>query len=311
MFRPRISIFKQLGLLKASGGSGNNLAWVKAAMSTDTPVVYNFETLNVTRPKEFVVHVELNRPAKRNAQNKALYREMRECFAQLGVDPDCRAIVLSGAGKMFTSGIDLMDFASDLMQGDSDPGRRAAQIATFVRPLQESFTAIEQCLKPVIAAVHGGCIGGGVDMICACDIRYASQDAFFCVKEVDVGLAADLGTLQRFPRIVGNDSVVRELCYTARNFTADEAKSIGLLGRVLPDRDTLIDAAVAMAETIASKSPIAVQGTKRNLVYSRDRSVAEGLEYMITWNTAMLQSEDLMKAASAQMQKEKPVFSKL
>jgi len=280
-------------------------------MSTNTPATYNFETLNVTRPKEFVVHVELNRPEKRNAQNRALYTEMRECFSQLGGDPDCRAIVLSGAGKMFTAGIDLMDLASELLQGHEDTGRRAAQIDAFIRPLQESYTALEKCLKPVIAAIHGGCIGGGVDMICACDIRYASADAFFQVKEVDVGLAADLGTLQRLPRIVGNDSIVREMCYTARSYTAEEAKDIGLLGRVLPDRETLIDAAVNLAETIASKSPIAVQGTKRNLVYSRDHSVPEGLEYMITWNASMLQSEDLLKAASAQMQKEKAIFSKL
>jgi len=275
------------------------------------PTTYTFETLNVAYPKEFVVQVELNRPAKRNAQNRMLYREMFECFNALSQDPDCRAIVLSGAGKMFTSGIDIMDLAGDLLEGDKDPGRRAMKIRHVVLRLQDSFSAIEKCSKPVIAAVHDGCIGGGVDMIAACDIRYSTMDAYFQIKEVDVGLAADLGTLQRMPRITGNDSLMRELTYTARRMYADEAKDMGLVSRTFPDKESLINGAISLAEQIASKSPIAVQGSKHNLNYSRDHSVRDGMEYMITWNQNMLQSEDLMKAATASMEKKKPTFSKL
>jgi delta(3,5)-delta(2,4)-dienoyl-CoA isomerase len=137
------------------------------------------------------------------------------------------------------------------------------------------------------------------------------QDAFFQIKEVDIGLAADVGTLQRLPKIVGNDSLVRELSYTARRMMADEALQMGLVSKVCPDKEALLAAALEVAKTIAEKSPIAVQGTKINLIYSRDHSVASGLHYMQTWNAAMLQSDDLMKAAVASMTKEKPLFAKL
>merc|ERR1712178_20518 len=280
-------------------------------MSSDATASYDYETLAVTRPKEFVVQVELNRPEKRNAQTLKLYREMMQCFTALSTDPDCRAIVLSGAGKMFTAGIDIMDLAGVLQGSSSEIGRRGMAIRNTVIELQNSFSAIEKCHKPVIAAVHDGCIGGGVDMIAACDVRYASMDAYFQIKEVDVGLAADLGTLQRMPKVMGNDSLLRELTYTARKMFAAEAKEHGFISRIFPDREALIDGAIHLAEEISSKSPIAVQGSKHNLNYSRDHTVQDGLEYMITWNMNMLQSEDLMKAATAAMQKKKATFSKL
>lgn len=181
----------------------------------------------------------------------------------------------------------------------------------MVLQFQDSFTSIERCPKPVVAAIHGACIGGGVDLISACDVRYATKDAFFQIKEVDVGLAADVGTLQRLPRIVGGDSLVRELCYTARKLGADEALRCGLVSRLLEDKDAVVAAAVQTAELIAEKSPVAVQGTKHNLIYARDHSVPESLRYMATWNAAMLQSEDVMKAAVAAISKEKPKFKKL
>ncbi|XP_059173333.1 delta(3,5)-Delta(2,4)-dienoyl-CoA isomerase, mitochondrial-like isoform X2 [Physella acuta] len=276
-------------------------------------VDYKFETLKVTSPGEFIKQVELNRPEKRNAMNTAFWKEIITCFNQLAVDQDCRVVILSGSGKMYTAGLDLMDneVFTKLMAHSGDVGRKAFLISESLQSLQDSFNVIERCPKPVIAAVHNACIGGGVDMISACDIRYCTQDAWFQIKEIDLGLAADLGTLQRFPKIIGNDSLFRELTYTARKFVADEAKSMGFVSRILPDKDALEQAAVELAKVIASKSPIGVQGSKVNIVYSRDHGVEQGLNYMKAWNAAMLQSEDLTKALTAAVQKAEPVFSKL
>ncbi|XP_032533360.1 delta(3,5)-Delta(2,4)-dienoyl-CoA isomerase, mitochondrial, partial [Chiroxiphia lanceolata] len=158
----------------------------------------------------------------------------------------------------------------------------------------------------VIAAVHGPCIGAGVDLISACDIRFCSQDASFQVKEVDIGLAADVGTLQRLPKIVGSQSLVNELAFTARRMLASEALSCGLVSRVLPDKAALLEVALGVAVAIAARSPVAVQGTKINLVYSRDRPTPEGLQHMATWNMAMLQTEDILKSVQAALEKKGP-----
>uniref|UniRef100_A0A8C5PZK8 Delta(3,5)-Delta(2,4)-dienoyl-CoA isomerase, mitochondrial n=1 Tax=Leptobrachium leishanense TaxID=445787 RepID=A0A8C5PZK8_9ANUR len=288
---------------------------VRSMASEAGSPTYQYETLKVTTPGEHVLHVELNRPEKRNAMNRSFWSEMVLCFRAIAEDPVCRAVVISGAGKMFTSGIDLMDLGSDFLQpGDSDAARIAWDLRRKVTRYQESFSVIEKCPKPVIAAVHGGCIGGGVDLVSACDIRYCTQDAWFQVKEVDLGLAADVGTLQRLPRIIGSKSLVNELALTARKMLSDEAHSSGLVSRVLPDKAALLLAAFDLAAEIASKSPIAVQGTKVNLVYSQNHSVQESLDYMACWNMSMLQSEDVLKSAQAALER-KPLkditFSKL
>ncbi|MEE6490533.1 hypothetical protein FKM82_015898 [Ascaphus truei] len=245
--------------------------------------VYSYETLKVTQASEHVLHVELNRPEKRNAMNKAFWREMVLCFRAIAVDVNCRAVVISGAGKMFTSGIDLMDMSSDVLeQQGEDTARMAWNMRRKISEYQETFSVIEKCPKPVIVAIHNGCIGGGVDLITACDIRYCTQDAWFQVKEVDIGLAADVGTLQRLPKIIGSQSLVNELALTARKMISDEARSSGLVSRVFPDKSSLLLAAFDLASEIASKSPVAVQGTKVNLLYSRDHSVQEGLDYMVS-----------------------------
>ncbi|XP_059173328.1 delta(3,5)-Delta(2,4)-dienoyl-CoA isomerase, mitochondrial-like [Physella acuta] len=273
---------------------------------------YKFETLKITSPGDFIKHVELNRPEKLNAMNTAFWKEITECFNQLAVDKDCRVVVLSGAGRMFTAGLDLKEneIFTNVM-ALNDPGRKAFAVFQSLPRIQDSFNAIEKCPKPVIAAVHNACIGGGVDMTSACDIRYCTQDAWFQIKEIDIGLAADVGTLQRMPKVIGNDSLFRELAYTGRKFLADEAKSMGFVSRILPDKDTLIKAAVELAKVIASKSPIGVQGSKVNIVYSRDHGVYQGLNYMNIWNSAMVQSEDVSIAIAAALQKTAPVFSKL
>ncbi|XP_062505185.1 delta(3,5)-Delta(2,4)-dienoyl-CoA isomerase, mitochondrial-like isoform X2 [Corticium candelabrum] len=237
---------------------------------------------------------------------------MNQCFTSLANDKDCRAVVLTGAGKHFTAGLDLIDFQSLLFSNEiEDTGRKGFRIRKLISDMQESFNAVEKCPKPVIAAVHSACIGGGLDLISACDIRLCSKDAWFQIKEVDIGVLADVGTLQRLPKIVGNDSLVRELAYTARVFHSDEARGFGLVSRVLADRQTCVDAALQMAADIASKSPVAVQGTKVNIVFSRDHTVAESLDYASVWNSFAIQSEDTLKAGQAFLTKTKPTFSKL
>ncbi|XP_067831172.1 delta(3,5)-Delta(2,4)-dienoyl-CoA isomerase, mitochondrial isoform X2 [Heptranchias perlo] len=278
-----------------------------SAEAQDMVPSYSFETLRVSQARDSVLHVELNRPEKRNAMNKTLWREMVECFNKIAQDTDCRVVVLSGAGKMFTAGIDLMDMAGDVLQPNGDDvARKAWKLRNTILQYQESFSVIEKCPKPVITAVHSACIGGGVDLVTACDVRLCSQDAWFQVKEVDIGMAADVGTLQRLPKVIGNASLVSELVYTARKMMADEALSCGLVSRVFQDKETALEGAFEMASEIASRSPVAVQGTKLNLIYSRDHSVKEGLDYIATWNMSMLQTEDIIKSAQAAMEKKSP-----
>ncbi|GAA6223574.1 delta(3,5)-Delta(2,4)-dienoyl-CoA isomerase, mitochondrial [Lates japonicus] len=288
---------------------------VVRAMSSSGGPTSPYTTLAISHPVESITHVELHRPEKLNAMNKAFWSEMVDCFNEIAGDADCRVVVVSGAGKIFTAGIDLMDMASDVLQPQGDDTARISwNLRQKIVKYQETFSVIEKCPKPVVVAVHGACIGGGVDLITACDIRLCTQDTWFQVKEVDIGLAADVGTLQRLPKVIGSRSLVNELALTARKMYADEAKSSGLVSRVFPDKEAMISGALEMAGEIAGRSPVAVQGTKINLIYARDHSVAEGLDYMATWNMSMLQTQDVMKSAQAAMEKKSPktvAFSKL
>eukprot|EP00088_Acartia_fossae_P012650 TRINITY_DN16542_c0_g1_i2.p2 TRINITY_DN16542_c0_g1~~TRINITY_DN16542_c0_g1_i2.p2 ORF type:complete len:188 (-),score=57.34 TRINITY_DN16542_c0_g1_i2:208-771(-) len=182
-----------------------------------------------------------------------------------------------------------------------------------IRNFQAMFTTLETCNKPVIGAIHSACIGGGVDLIAATDIRMCTKDAWFQVKEVDMGLTADVGTLQRLPRIIGSQSLVNDLCLTARKMYSEEAERCGLVSKVFDTREAMLEGALSMASTIASKSPVAVQGTKQSIIYSREHTVQEGLDQVAMYNMVMLQSEDLMKSAMSAMDKEAPPaeFAKL
>ncbi|KAH8304678.1 hypothetical protein KR018_003052, partial [Drosophila ironensis] len=274
----------------------------------------HFKTLQISTPKPFVFHVELHRPAKLNAINKQMWMEIKECIEGLGSDPECRVIVLSAAGKHFTAGIDLQDMMNmgQSLGETDDVARRGVIMERVIRVYQDSITSLELCPKPVITAVHKACIGAGVDLITAADIRYCTEDAFFQVKEVDIGMAADVGTLQRLPKVIGSQSLVRELCYTGRRFESAEAHSAGLVSRVFPDKEALLSGALALAEDIAGKSPVAVQTTKESLVYSLDHTNQEGLDHIRLLNKLNLQSEDLAQAVAAQLTKDdKPVFAKL
>lgn len=259
-----------------------------------------------------IAQVELSRPAQGNAMNAAFWKEFRETFQALAKDTEVRCIILSGQGKFFTVGLDIKDTSLLALPDDADSARKAFHMRNKILEMQETFNVIEKCPQPVIACVHNACIGGGIDMICACDIRLCTKDAFFSIKEVDIGLAADVGTLQRIQHVIGSSSLVRDLAYTARRMPSDEAHRYGFVSQMFETKDEMLKYALQVANTIASKSPVAIMGTKHNLNHSRGKSVGEALEYMATWNAAMLQTDDLASAAIASLKKQsQPEFSKL
>ncbi|KAI8884967.1 ClpP/crotonase [Backusella circina FSU 941] len=271
---------------------------------------YNFQTVKVTVDTDGVAQVILNRPKKLNAFNDQQVNDVRDTFRAINDDDSIKVVVVSGSGRMFTAGLDLSETQLKSL-GTGDPARAAFKNRGHIQNFQNAFTAIEECSKPVIAAVHSACFGAGVDLITACDIRYCTKDAFFCVKEIDVGLAADVGSLQRLPKVIGNHSLVRELCYTGRNMYAKEALECGFVNKVEENYDALLAEALKVAKNIASKSPVALVGTKHLLNYSRDHSVAEGLAYTVTWNAAMLNTEDIPLSIQAFVTKKPATYSKL
>nr|WP_286088891.1 crotonase/enoyl-CoA hydratase family protein [Pseudomonas sp. MWU13-3659] len=274
---------------------------------TGVPSVTDYTAFKVELTDN-IAHVQINRPEKINAMNAAFWEEIVDIFQWIDDTDAVRAVVISGAGKHFSSGIDLMMLASLAGQMGKDVGRNARLLRHTILRLQSSFNAVDNCRKPVLAAIQGYCIGGAIDLVSACDMRYCASDAQFSIKEIDMGMAADVGTLQRLPRIIG-DGILRELAYTGRNVDADEALRIGLVNRVYADQAALLDGVFAIAREIAAKSPVAVAGTKEMLSYMRDHRIDDGLEYIATWNAAMLQSEDLRVAVAAHMSKQQPTFA--
>lgn len=256
---------------------------------------------------DHIAHVYINRPDKLNAMDAAFWTELVEVFNRIDSTDDIRVVVLSGAGKHFSSGIDLAMLASLAAELGSDVGRNARMLRRKILDMQAAFNAVDRCRKPVLAAIQGYCLGGAIDLIAACDMRYAAVDAKFSIKEIDMGMAADVGTLQRLPRIIG-DGMLRELAYTGRMVESEEAQRIGLVNRVYPDPEHLLAGVFAIAREIAAKSPIAIEGTKEMIGYMRDHRVDDGLEHVAIWNAAMLQSADLRLAVAAHMSKQPPVF---
>lgn len=258
--------------------------------------------------KNNIAQVAFNRPEKANALNMETWKEMQLIFEALSATKKVRVIVLSGEGKHFCSGIDL-ELLMSLKEFTeiSCAGRKSERVRELVKTLQDTVTAIEKCKKPVLAAIHKGCIGGGVDIISACDMRYCTEDAFFTIKEIDLGMVADVGTLQRLPKIL-SPGVVAEMAYTGMNVSGEKAKEIGLVNYTYASKEIMMQAVLKIATMIASKSPLSIRGTKEMLLYSRDHSVNESLNYMTTWNAAMLLSNDLMEAFSATMEKRKATF---
>eukprot|EP01139_Manchomonas_bermudensis_P001991 Amastigsp_a3434_25.p1 type:complete len:279 gc:universal Amastigsp_a3434_25:70-906(+) len=277
-----------------------------------------YSTLDTELRASGVFVVRFSRPEKRNSMNLAFFREIDAVFREIASMAAVRAVVLYGEGKAFSAGLDVLEVASALGGGDddSDAGVDAARRGMRTRsriivPWQEAFDRVANCAVPVIAAVSGACIGGGVDLVLACDVRLASADAFFSVAEVGLGIVADLGTLARFSKVVGNDSTVRELAFTGRRFDATEAQRLGLVSFVAEGKEALLAHAFELAETIAALSPVAVAGTKEVLNFCRDHSVADGLRYVAAWNMSAVQTEDIAKAVRAQRSRAPVLFSNL
>jgi len=256
----------------------------------------------------------LDRPEKRNAMGPAFWDDLPIAMAALGGDPSVRAVVIAARGPHFSVGLDLVAMAG-IGAGPANPDGSRPSIAArawhsraeIVR-LQASITSVADCPVPVIAAVHGWCIGGGVDLIAACDIRLASAEAQFSVRETKIAIVADVGSLQRLPAIIGKGHVA-ELALTGKDITAERAEAIGLVNHVSADPEALLADALAMADEIAANSPLAVQGTKAVLAACEDRSVPEGLDYVATWNSAFLASDDLAEAMAAFMEKRPANFT--
>jgi len=265
-----------------------------------------FTTLSLEL-KDNIAHLQLNRPKRANAINRPMWQELGEAMVWASRTAEVRVVVLSGQGKHFCSGIDLAMLNELIDESISCEGRKRETLREEILWLQRQLTAIEQCRKPVLGAIHGLCIGGGVDLISACDMRYCTADAVFSIKEIDVGLVADVGTLQRLPRLIG-DGVMRELVYTGRDFNGVEATKLGLTNQCFSDKETMLTKVFAIAELIASKSPLSVRGNKQVILYSREHSIADGLNYVATWNGAMLISDDIKIALKAQKAGATPSF---
>ena len=267
----------------------------------------SYEALTVTL-NEHIATVTLNRPDKANAMNLPMWHEIRRAFTWVDETAEARVAVLQGEGKHFCSGIDLKMMMGLLPQIKDDcDGRTREKLRRLILDLQDTLTSVERFRKPVLAAVHGACVGGGVDLISCTDMRYASSDATFSIKEIDIGMTADVGTLQRLPKLIP-PGVVRELAFTWRKVAAAEARELGLVNRVFASCDELRRGVHDVAAEIAAKSPLSIRGIKEMLNYTRDHSVADGLNYIATWNAAMLLSSDLSAAMMASMSKEPPRF---
>lgn len=268
-----------------------------------------YSTLEV-KQEGHIAHVVLNRPEAMNSMIPEFWTELPAAIREIDDKADARVIVISSTGKHFSAGMDLSVFLNMKEDFKGDPSRRAERMRRMVMLLQDSFTAIEQARMPVIGAVQGGAIGGAVDLLSACDMRYCTQDAFFTIKETQLGMTADVGTLQRLPKLIPI-GIVKELAYTGRNFGAAEAQQLGFVNQVFDDQDAMLEAVMKIAQQIALNSPLAVSGTKTMINYAVEHTVAESLTYMATWQAGMFQMEDVFKAMEAQKTKTLPDYPPL
>jgi enoyl-CoA hydratase len=259
-----------------------------------------------------VATVRLERPEAANALDRTLWRELRDTFIALDADPGVRVVVLAGAGKHFCAGIDLsmLGEIQGMAPDGADPGRAREALRRLILDLQDVLTTVERCRVPVLAAIQGVCVGAGLDLAVACDLRYATPRTKFSLKEVDMGLAADVGVLQRLPRIVG-EGRAREMAYTCRDVRGPEAETMGLVNACVEadDPEALVAHVQEIARSLAAKSPLAMRGTKHAITYARDHSVADGLDQIATWNASALISNDLTEAVTAFSQGRAPRYA--
>ena len=268
----------------------------------------SYKTLKLEIIDNNIAHIIINRPEKANAMNQDFWTEIKNCANYIDQTPSIRVAIISGEGKYFSAGVDL-EFLMQLsgLCQDECEGRTREKLRLLILELQSSFTALEKCRKPIIAAIHGGCIGAGVDMITACDMRFCTTDAYFSIKEIDMGITADVGTLQRLPHII-SDGIMRELAYTGRRVSGIEAREISLVNRTFDTKENMLQEVITLAKTIAAKSPLTIRGIKEVINYSRDHSVSDSLNYVAAWNAGVLLSNDIEESITAHMEKRIPVF---
>ncbi len=259
-----------------------------------------------------IAAITLNRPKAFNAMNRAFWNELPEIVRDIDDNAKARVILLASTGKHFTAGMDLSVFTDGegLSSMEGDPAAKAEAFRQFVLTLQHTFACLDEARMPVIAAVQGGCIGAGVDMVAACDIRYATEDAFFQIHEINIGMTADVGTFPRLYKLIP-EGWVRELAYSGRRLPAAKAKEIGLVNDVFATQDAMLAHVGELAREIASKSPVAVAGSKRMINYARDHSSADALDYIATWQAGMFSPAHLMEAFAAKSAKREPNFPDL
>jgi enoyl-CoA hydratase len=258
-----------------------------------------------------VAHLRLSRPDKLNTMIPEFWRELPELVTSISDEASARVVVISSTGKHFSAGMDLSVFlGGSLASPDAERGRLAARTRSYAKVLQWTFTALEKARIPVLAAVHGGVIGGAVDLVTACDLRYASADAFFCVQEINLAMTADVGTLQRLGKLVP-DGFAREMAFTGRRVPAARAYEVGLVQQVYPDHDSLVTGALDTAREIASKSPLALWGTKVAMNYARDHPVDDALDQIATWQAGMFPSADMAEAFQAKADQRTPDYPEL
>ena len=270
----------------------------------------DLKSFEVTIDDHQIAEVRLNRPTAINAMNTDFWRELPAIINTLDNLGSVRVVILSASGKHFTAGMDLQVFEGMTIEDNIEPARAAEKQRRWIMALQDVFSALEKARMPVISAIQGACIGGGVDMICATDIRLCTSNAFFNIKETELGITADIGTLQRILHVMPS-GLARELAYTSRNLAADEALKCGFVNHVYDSQEEMLNAAHQLARSIAKHSPMAVNGVKEMLNYSRDHSVADSLNHMATWQGGMLQNQDILEAMTAAKEKRVPGFDDL
>jgi len=275
----------------------------------------SYECFNVEVADKVAV-VTMNRPAKSNSMIPSFWNELPAILDELSNSGEVRAVVLAAEGKNYCSGMDLSVFGSNDTSGDNTSdsnrhrSRRNERFRSTAMKLQDTFSSLERARMPVLCAIQGACVGGAIDMISAADMRYSTENAWFSIAEINIGMTADVGTLQRLPKLVA-EGIVRELAYTGRRWSADEAKSAGFVNEVFPDHETMMDAVMGIASDIAAKSPMAIWGTKQTMHYTRDHTVADGLEFIANWNAGMFDTDDMAEAFAASVEKRPANFPDL
>lgn len=259
-----------------------------------------------------IAHVVMNRPEKRNNMNRAFWDELPALIERLDGEAEARVIVISSTGPHFCGGIDVSMFGA-APQDAADRHAKKQRALSFLdtaKRMQHSFSAMEACRLPVLIAVQGGCIGGGVDMVTAADMRYATKDAFFTIYETKIGMTADVGTFPRMVKLIP-EGIVRELAYTGRRMPAEEALGCGLVNRLYETHEEMLDGVMAVAREIADNAPLAVHGCKRAITHARDHTTQESLDWIALWNASMLHTDEIIEAMQARGEKRQPDFADL